>query len=317
MTTAQLLAKPFDRAGGIWELPDVSGCAPAEWLKFLQNYQQALQQVSRLHRNVLLVVVEDSFGLTQLPRRNQPQLAFHRYQQQLTQLDMLLFLSRVAPKADSAIERELYIHTVAALFPADAECALALLQEMPLTPEQITEFLEARQRERSWCSTTELPATNSDDAWSRGVDCYVDSRPIRHICAPAVASLAACVRQAQWLAQVRVLLPWIEQQRWQLLHNTELRHYLRTQLQETPYEKKFGEEPNMRVVKVSDPDRLEPAQMLYVLQRRHRPREGATTYLKSTKLHRKLETLLECRNEISHLSPLSENQIVSLLTVGE
>ncbi|RYZ86450.1 MAG: hypothetical protein EOO68_28915 [Moraxellaceae bacterium] len=71
LTVAKLLAESSIPAGSIWELPSLKQVPLVKWLRFLDDYQQALQQIIRQYRIVLLVVVEEASSLPHLPRLDQ------------------------------------------------------------------------------------------------------------------------------------------------------------------------------------------------------------------------------------------------------
>lgn len=305
LTVARLMAEPFANEGSIWELPALPGVALAEWQKFLDDYERALRQVGQLRRNVLVLVVEEAATLCQLPRRDQPCLVYCRYQQQATRLDMLLYLSQLLPTAtgEAALVRELRIQTAAALCPADPVLAACLAEAETCEPAALAAQATAWQQQRGW-----LPPAEPDQlaAWAKGQLGYADGQPEWHLCAPQAAALNARIRQARWLAQVRVLLPWLEQQRWRLLHHPELRRYYEKEL---PYRKEFGEV----VIEITEVEQLEPTQMLILLRTNHAPQSNAPNLLRSQALHDQLALLRDCRNELSHLVPLAESRVGELL----
>lgn len=314
LTVAKLLAQPSIPSGAICELPSLKQVNLTKWLRFMGDYQQALQQIARQYRIVLLVVVEEGASLTQLPRLDQPQLTFHRYQQQATRLDMLLFLTqalRPTVPLNTPIERELRINCAAALFPTDPVLALQSAESGPFDPSALQVELENQQRQRGWPSQPTPTNGSPDSDWAHGLVGYADGQPEIHLCAPHAGSLTSRIRRSLWLAQVRVLLPWMEQQRWRLLHIPDVKRYLRSELQSRPYEKQFDGRPT---IIIQEPEKLEFAHILAVICRRHKPQANAG-YLKSSRLHNQLELLRDRRNDLSHLSPLTEYQVVELLAV--
>lgn len=315
LTVGKLLEQLFERSGGIWEMPSLDTIPPAEWPKFLDDYQRTLQTIPRLHRNVLVVVVEGSPALSCLLQRNQPQLTFHAYIKQPTRLDMLLFLSQVATVSrvgkTLAVERELVIHSAVALYPTDPESALRFLEQGILAQCSIVEQVKEEQKQRGWIDVG-MPI---DDVsrWLAGFVGYVDGKAEFHLCTPQEANLEARIRQALWLAQARVLLPWLEYQRWQILHKPELKQFLKQALEKEPYRKEYE---NGNVVIIGEAERLEPAHILHLLRKKHKPRAVSTSFLASAKLHGQLEILVLCRNDLSHLSPLEADKITWLLDAG-
>ena len=317
LTVGELLAQPFERMGSVWELPELTNTPAAEWLKFLDDYQQALPQVAQINRNVLLVVVEEPAALNQLPRRNQPQLTFHQYRLQPTRLDMLLFLSQQLPPATemrlTPLARELRIYTAAALFATDPTAALQQAETNLLDPGSLGQQLTQQQIERCW---NETPAPiDQEAAWAGGWLAYVNGQPEQPLCAPHPAPLLTRIQQALWLGQMRVLLPWLEQRRWQLLHQPELKGYLQRTLQKRPFIKQFEQNGEMQETAIQEPEKLEIGQLLTVISW-HRLEAGRAGLLNNPDLRRQLELLRDCRNDLSHLSPLGEARLINLLGIS-
>lgn len=316
LTIKQLLSVDFADSGGIWELPSLGEIPPLHWLKFLDDYQREIHSLLRVRRNVLVLVVEDSPVLSCLSYRSQAQLVFHTYKMQPSKLDMLLFLNQQVPAIGAPQfkpeERELRIHSAAALYPTDPLAAIEQAENGSLNPAIIIGQIREQQKQRDWLE--EIAPQDENSRWVMGMVSYVDGQIEHHLGAPHEAPLEARIRQALWLAQVRVLLPWMEYQRWRLLHKPELKRYLQRELEREPFHKKFegGHEVN-----VTEPEKLEPSHILSVIKRKHpSPHPLSTSLLKSERLHRQLAILIECRNALSHLSPLSEQLLVTLLDAG-
>lgn len=313
LTTAQLL----DQAApaGIYELclppanpaNETATCAIA-WLSFLNTYAQASQHIATLERGVFLVILDTPSVQRAVPK-SEPLLTVLRYEKQATALDLLFFLTSqrravAAPNARSLAE-QLCVQTAAALFPTDPLCAAWVVQQPDplLSPEGILAQLHIWRAARAWPLAF---APDTELTWAHGLQAEVDGERHTHLVAtPDLTALKIRIEQALWLAQVRVVLPWLEQERRRLITQPEIFSYLSAKLAATPYVSEFAPD-----AQITDPMYLELGPLCRLL-----PRWPAADHVirDPEKLLDYAHLLRMCRNDLSHLQPIETTRLRQLL----
>ena len=304
-TVAALVQHP-DFVPGPWLLVLAPAVAAADWADFARAYGRASTARPAAQRIPLCVVLTGT-----LPPRPDTGLNVYHYDDQTSDLDMLLFVanaSRAYYPDWKAARRALYAHTALNLFPADPAAALRLL-ELDLPTLLAPNFLLAElARTYGWPPT---PLPPPAEHWQRGWLLTVDGRPAPHHSAPGTGpdSEPTRLHRALWQAQAQVLLPLIERRRHQLLRLPFLRNHLKHKV---PYEYFLGEaQKPFTVAQVGD---FELAQILYLFPE-NRNNQHSANELPSAK--RETEFLLICRNTLSHLRCLSATEVASLLALDE
>lgn len=299
----RVLIVPAPAAGGApW-----AAVWPA-WAAFLREYGRVAQSLAPLQRRPLCLLLT-GVAAAAAPRPDTG-LHVHRYDNQTTELDMLLFaeaVSRTYYPDRPPLRQALYAHTALHLFPADPAATLRLLTlELAdlLAPAPLLD--EIAQVRRWQPAPSPLPALAQH--WPLGWGSTLGGRLYPHLCAPPPGPEPGAVRlhRALWLAQAQVLLPQVERLRHALLRLPFLRTHLQSLL---PYEYFLGEKKFV----YQEVDDFEMAQLVQAFppDRRH---------LSATELpiaRRRAEALLQYRNRLSHLHPLPLPEVERLLEMCE
>ena len=270
------------------------------WFDFLDNYANQAQQTSLLRRTVFCCLVRSPAVLATHSQLRQAHARVHLYQNCCSQLDAQLFVSgnlnaAVQQSGRSALALEIRHELAAILFRNDPVAALRVAEMPEPQLSDLQEIIEDTRKTKGW---TESKRPTPAEEWAHGwTDTF--TQPIwRHPGAPYANSPRQWAEMALWQAQIRVLLPWLEQHRRELLRIPALQAALASKL---PYTSTESRDP---VTKYKI-DTLELGEMHYLL-------EGCATL---RALRGKVYKLKKCRNELSHLRPLHWSTIEELSTL--
>lgn len=249
------------------------------WARFLAQFQHACHARSEDRCGLFCVPLVG--GLPSEPDSDTA-LAVHLWGQSLSRLDIMLYLDRqVSAAFPSHTLRQVALAVATELGGADPRLGARLAAtSVQLLADPIA-VLGAYAAERGW-----LASCIDRPAWHSGMVERLDGEERLNSAALAAAGNEEAVWRRVWQGQVRVLYPFIEEQRVRLVD--EVSRYLRLPLETT-----YG-----TVTRAID---LEIGQLVYFLQDRRPP----------DLIWRQLVVLRNMRHCLAHLRPVEVRDLMS------
>lgn len=313
--TPQQLARQADLPVG--KRVVLTGLLPADWpqwLSFLVEYAQQAQQTTALRRTLFCLVVEDPHILADLPTRQDSQYRIHRYDGRCGQLDAHLYVAAHLLKPANAgplsLVEEIQQELAALLFRTDPAAAVQVA-ELP-TPDAyaLQAVVESIAAGRQWPPAAPKPALGLTEQWAHGWIDQRHARAWRHPGAPHAITPRQRAEMALWQAQVRVLLPWIEQRRREVLVEPAVDKFLKGKLPRTFERQHWKGDATNRTYHKEQVDRLELGFITELFW------EGRHELDAGLRLRRqKFEALKTHRDQLSHLKTLSWQEVESLALI--
>jgi hypothetical protein len=295
----------------------ISNVTPVDWSKwrdFLAGYAQQAQHTNALRRNLFCLFIEDPEILTRLPNTQESQYRIHRYDGYCNRLDMQLYVSSHAATLASAVPlslvEEIRQELAALLFRTDPDAALqvaALAKPEALDLQAIVQNVATN---RQWSVTVPKPAAVPDQEWAYG---WIDQRHAqawRHPGAPHPIVPRQRVEMALWQAQIRVVLPWIEQRRRELVCEPPVSTFLKGKLPYTfnrPFWK--GSLDDLTFSK----EQVDYLELGFIIDLFYENRAVLDATLK--RFYQKFRTLKDVRDRLSHLKTLNWAEVDNLLSI--
>jgi hypothetical protein len=289
---------------------------PADWAKwwdFLVGYAQQAQQTNALRRTLFCILVEDPEILTRLPTTQESQYRIHRYDGSCSLLDMQLYVAAhhaaSAGEAPLSLVEEICQELAALLFRTDPDAALqvaAIAKPEAFALQAIVKDVAAN---RQWPAAVPKPVASPDQEWAYGWIDQRHARAWRHPGAPHAIVPRQRAEMALWQAQVRVLLPWIEQRRRELICEPPTGTFLKGKLPHTferPYWKESQDDLTYTKEQV---DGLELGFIIDLFKNQ----TGLDATLRSNR--QKFRSLKNARDKLSHLKSLSWQEVDILLSI--
>jgi hypothetical protein len=268
LSAATLAADPRLADTVIWVEGMTAACWPA-WRDLLSQYERACQARPEQGRGLFCVPLTGNVGRTPEPA---VALRVLPWRSAVGGIDILLDLSmRENGEALSPLHRRLAQEVACELALTDAALARALHRLDLRTLLEPTEFLRAEAGRRGWDARLAR-----QPSWEEGLLDVVDGEEVVHSAVLAIRGEDDELRRRVWRAEVRVLFPFLEEQRLRLL--PRLRPHLRLPVQTT-----YGP--------VHDAFDLELGQLVHFLRGRNLP----------TGLWRQLTRLADMRHDLAHL----------------
>jgi hypothetical protein len=249
------------------------------WARFFSQFQHACHARDEDRRGLFCVPLVG--GLPAEPDGDTA-LAVHRWGQSLTRLDVMLYLDRLLPQAfPSRTLRQVALAVATELGGADPSLGARLAaMGVQLLADPLA-LLAEHAAERGWSAgCVERPA------WHGGVVEWLDGEERANSAALIAAGDREAVWRRVWQGQVRVLYPFIEEQRVRLV--PEVGGFLRFPLETT-----YG-----LVDRAID---LEIGQLVYFLRGHRLP---DLTW-------RQLLVLCNMRHSLAHLRPVELRDLMS------
>jgi hypothetical protein len=198
------------------------------WGDFIVKYAHACRGVDLLSRTVFCIILSCS-KLISIPQEDVC-LAIRKYQDAVTLLDVHLFTRSLNKAIQTDILYELKLEIVASLAQWDSKLAEGLMDRELEELLGSFAFLQQEARLRNWDG--EVP-DSPEEAWACGKSYRINGKDELHSCICSILKPDE-LRHRIWRAQLRVLYPYVEEQRQVLLE------YLKPYLY-VPYTTRFGE----------------------------------------------------------------------------
>jgi hypothetical protein len=249
------------------------------WARFLAQFQHACHAREEDRRGLFCVPLVG--GLSAEPEADTA-LAVHRWGQSLARLDVMLFLDRLMPAAFPSLTLRLVALSVATeLGGADPRLGARLAALGPDLLIDPVAVLADHAAERGW-SASDLKRR----PWHGGVVERLEGEERVNSAALVAAGDHEAVQRRVWQGQVRVLYPFIEEQRVRLI--PEVGRFL-----QFPVETTYG-----TVERAID---LEIGQLVYFLRGRRVPDQTWS----------QLVVLCNMRHSLAHLRPVEVRDLMS------
>jgi hypothetical protein len=182
------------------------------WREFLTEYGHACQSVSRFERALFGVAVEGDTALA-LPVENLC-LSVRRWSGVVELLDAQIYAAElIRSRRLPAVHKALAVAILAALAAWDPAVCERLAEESWESLLQPQPVLREIGRQRGW----EGPAPDGERAWAMGWRDTFGSRTMWHASVLAANPADREIERRVWGAQVRVLLPYVEECRHELI----------------------------------------------------------------------------------------------------
>ena len=246
----------------------------SRWRDFLSKYEHVCRGIDLLRRTVFCILLS-GVRIADLPHEDVC-LVIRKYQNKVSPLDIQLFTwdRRGGSPAGNLLE-ELRLEIVANLAQWDGKLAEWLLKRSLNDLLNVDSILQEEAQRRGWCDAISVLG---EKAWSRGITYCMDSREVVHSCIFSLRNSEALCHRI-WKSQLRVLYPFVEEQRQMLLK--QLKNYL-----SVPYTTRFGE-----IIK--DIRDLEIGHIEAILKGNNRFRDQS--------LLDRIAALREIRNHLAHM----------------
>lgn len=249
------------------------------WARFLAQFQHACHARDEDRRGLFCVPL---VGSLPAEPNSDTALAIHRWGQSLGRLDVMLYLERLLPQSfSSRTLRQVALAVATELGGGDASLGARLaatglqLLEDPLVP------LTEHAAERGW-----MASCVEGTVWHEGVLEWLDGDERINSAALLSSGNHDAVWRRVWQGQVRVLYPFLEEQRVRLV--PEVGQFLRF-----PMETTYG-----TVNRAID---LEIGQLVYFLRGHRLP----------DVIWRQLAVMCNMRHRLAHLRPVEFRELVS------
>jgi hypothetical protein len=186
----------------------------APWEIFINEYQVACGSQDPILRTLFIIILSGDIALN--PPCEDTQLAHHRWQGCVDSFDMLLYAADLLAKRHlSILSRHLTVNLCAQLALWDREVCRRLTGESFGDILQPHKTLKDIAQERAWCDPN---VDVEKDGWRKGMVQMFDGKKQIHSAFLAGKERYSELNRRMWSAQVKVLFPYIEEQRMQLLH---------------------------------------------------------------------------------------------------
>ncbi|MFO0822574.1 MAG: hypothetical protein U0792_05545 [Gemmataceae bacterium] len=254
------------------------------WARFLAQYQHACHAREEDRRGLFCVPLVGSLPAEPVA---DTALAVCRWGESLSRLDVMLHLDRLLPAAfPSPTLRRVAMAVATELGGADPQLGVRLAT---LGPDLLTDpvgILASHAAERGW-TTADLKRP----AWHGGVVERLEGEERVNSAALAAGGDREGIQRRVWQGQVRVLYPFIEEQRVRLVQEVG-------RLIPLPVETTYG-----RVERAID---LEIGQLVHFLRGRRVPDQ----------IWRQLVLLCDMRHSLAHLRPVPGRDLMSREFLG-
>lgn len=180
------------------------------WAKFLGLFQHACHARDETQRGLFCIPV-----VGPLPAEPEPDTALraHRWGDGLSRLDVMFHLDRRCPRSDTdRVLRQVTLAVAAELAGTDIRLGARLAADGPAFFADYAKRLTQYAAEHGWTATSVQSAS-----WGDGVYEVLDGETRVHSAALAAAERWDEVDRRVWQGQVRVLYPFIEEQRVKLI----------------------------------------------------------------------------------------------------
>ncbi len=290
--------------GGYRVMLEPAAAEAAPWLAFVADYQRILPQVRHAERTLFLVLLAGD-AATQMPPAGTG-LRCHAYRTQAGAADLALHLHFACPRlpAEPPLLHRVRLAVAAAVASFDVATAVALATAPLATLLHPAAWLTALAEHRAWPAaplpadpTARLSAAAAEALWASGGRAVVDGRACLHPALLARHGATAALATRVWEGQLPVLLPFLEQRRQALVQR--LAERLRPLL---PYQNASGENlRRLEEIELGDLFRLCVSSGLVHLD---------------APLRAEIRLLRDCRNQLAHLRPVPETDVLALAALG-
>ena len=294
----------------------LSNLLPVDWQKwwdFLWDYASQAQQTNSLRRNLFCLLVEDPAVLACLPTKQESQFRVHCYDGRCSRLDMQLYVAAhnggSTSDAPLTLIEEIRQELAALLFQTDPDAALEVAK-LP-TPEAfaLQSIVENVATKRQWSTDVHKITAGTAVEWAHGWIDQRHPRAWRHPGAPHAIAPHQRAEMALWQAQVRVLLPWIEQRRRELLCEQPVRTFLKGKL---PHQFERDWKTTQAELHYTK-DQVDSLELGFILELFSEKWDKMDAGQKAS--IRKFKALKAGRDNLSHLKPMSWQEIEALLDI--
>ncbi|MCE7981186.1 MAG: hypothetical protein DYG89_08355 [Caldilinea sp. CFX5] len=276
-----LLEHEMIRGHWFWlELPNAT--AWPQWREFMIEYAHACRAYPSYQRPLFIIVTQ---GIAEeLTNITDVCLSTHRWYGYVDRLDMLLFTKHLMPQRPcKPLQKEMIVAMIAELAQWDPYVAQALVEQPLSTLLNPKLTLKAIAAERRWLESRQVPRT-----WCTGTtNAMEDGRVTTHSALLALSDPGNEMNARIWNAQVRIVFPYLEEQRRRLL--TEIGKQLRV-----PFETEYGMVTHLHELEIGH-----IANQLNTMLSARIPPE----------IRRKATRLKEIRNKLAHLEILSAEMV--------
>lgn len=245
----------------------------ARWEDFIHAYCSFCKDVDLLDRG--LFVLSCMGPVAESPPTSDVALGVHTFRGTVGNLDMLLWIAgALEGSGHSPLERQIRISVASELAGVDPDLGLELVG---LTLETLFEPYDYLSKQAAVLAMTDL----KHPKWSEGMMDDIDGVECPHVLylAAVGATGRRTIRQRVWSGQLRILFPWLERARIELLGEIEPLLCL-------PFNTGFGE--------ITDKYELEIGHIFFQVKNRV-----------DRELRRHMGILMEIRNALAHLEPVS------------
>jgi hypothetical protein len=268
----------------IW-LEGLSAANWPSWTDFFAEYERASRAVPPARRSHFLVPLTDGASLLEMPE--EIGISRQTWDGWIRPSDIRFYSYLRVEERRSTLETELTFALVAELASWDSELCEWLA---PLPLEQLTQPLDPLIEfagKRRWNAH---PADTTRRGWSKGYCQTVGGRPMLHTSTRALLGQRSEIDRLVWQAEVGVLMPYIEEQRQELLKRYQKSLWV-----------PFTTKNNQLVEDIFD---LEIGHIEYQL--------SASSDVKREEVNW-VSVLKRARNNLSHLEPVDTALLKSIL----
>jgi hypothetical protein len=206
----------------------LDGLDPARyacWIDFLSRYAHSCRGVELLRRTVFCLPLCGTIG-SQIPSEDVC-LSVRKYQGKVTRVDMQLFIEGTIQRtSEDGLLSELKNEIIVSLTLWDSSLAKYLASKSLYELFNVEETIKSSLYECGWIHQSGM----EDQLWEKGISYRMNGKEVFHpfICNPDE------LRHRIWRAQLRVLYPFVEEQRQIILNLFKNRLSV-------PYTTRFGE----------------------------------------------------------------------------
>lgn len=280
---ADLISRNEFGGQAFW-LHDLDGSNWKGWMDFLDVYKNACRSIDQIHRCVFCLCWTGRVP-GKLPREDVC-LRIRDFDDTVSPLDMLLYVQTNLPHEKmNSILRNLKTEVVASLAQWDSALAENLMGISLEALLDVCDYLKELAREWGWDRYIE---EGREAEWAEGMYQLVAGKQVMHSCWCAIKDPFE-VKRRIWQSQLRVLYPFLEEQRLAIVQRIKPKHIL-------PFEDNFG-------TRINDPNDLEIGHIEHLIRTR-----ALTKY---DHLLTRVSDLKVIRNQLAHRKIVNESYLQS------
>lgn len=183
------------------------------WKDFLSDYEHALRSKAKETRTPFIVFIKGDIALD--PPHQEVALSIRKWDGVVDLVDMLAYTSHLLPDSNMpSLLRQVALYTVAELAMWDPLLAINLVRQDLNTILNPLEYLTELAVERDW---KEINLDVKSASWCFGASAVFEDRIKLHTLALASNGYTDEIKQRLWSAQVKVLLPFVEDRRGEII----------------------------------------------------------------------------------------------------